>query len=343
MDLISSIIDNATVEEKAASSGIQPSVIDGGFHQPEKNDNPPLKTFEDGNTAEIFSGQPAPSSENETTILESGEEDQSGDFDVLTDIEKKRNLLYAQMYVILIDTGAGLVLQLASGNWTEEAEKKYTISKIKRLELAEAWAEVMNLEGHKKDPKTALWMMFGSFYLPLIIVAVKDRVKLQRDKKEKEAKKVAAKKLEVVKKAEFQNTEDKGADLIQVANQLEIVPSETPEEEHKRITAQIDHANAISIEANPEAYPTKDATATLRVKPTPSAAGYLPAREVTEAPQIEAKAVPAVKETRGRQKGSRKNPKTGKFEMPTRSEGGYYFYPWGEKVKIPAVRNRKKK
>jgi hypothetical protein len=193
----------------------------------------------------------------------------------------------------------------------------------------------MNLEGHKKDPKTTLWMMFGSFYLPMIILAIKDRVKLQRDKKEAEAKKVTAKKLEVVKKAEFPSTENKENDLLNVVEQLEIIPRETPEEERARINAQIDHANAITKEESPEVIP--------HVKPTESATATLPASEVEKAPQIEAKAAPEVKETRGRQKGSRKNPKTGKFELPARSENGNYHYSWGEIKKIPKVRIRKKK
>ena len=44
---------------------------------------------------------------------------------------------------------------------------------------------------------------------------------------------------------------------------------------------------------------------------------------------------PEEKETRGRQKGAKKNPKTGKFEMPVRADGTHYFYKWGAKVKIP--------
>ena len=338
MDLISSIIDNATAEEKATTEAIKPTVIDGGFHQPEKAE---IENFYGKETAQIFTGEPAASFEDDSQLIDAEGIEQGEDFDILSDIEKKRNLLYAEMYVILIDTGAGLALQLAAGDWSEEGEKKYTISKIKRKELAEAWAEILNLEGHKKDPKTALWMMFGSFYLPLLIMAIKERVQKQRKKKEEEAQKKA--KVKAAKKVAVDAEISPDERLVEVAQQLEIVPKETPEEEAARIAAQIEHANAITIEANPDKFPTQNATAELIVKPENILDNGVKVIKVEKVPQIAPQAAPAEEETRGRKKGSRKNPKTGKFEMPSRIENGYRFYPWGEKVKIPKPRKKKKK
>ena len=328
MDLITSIIDNADSVSKESES-IKPVVIDGGFHQPEQDEK---KHDENKSTAEIFTGAASETFESTAEIIDTDFENENEDFDILTEIEKKRNLLYARMYVILIDTGAGLMFQLTSGNWGEDGEKKYTISKIKREELAEAWAEVMNLEGHKKDPKTALWMMFGSFYLPLLIMAIKDRVQLQRTKKEIDEKATAAKKLKAVKKIEF---EDKQSDLLEVATALEIVPRESPEEERARIEKQIEAANAITIEENPAKFPTKDSALLLHVAVDEKATATLPAKVVEKAPQAEEE------ETRGRKKGSRKNPKTKKFEIPVRVEKGYRIYSWGEKKKIPVKRKKK--
>jgi len=334
MDLLTSILDNAeeTAKEKPQEKPqIIPEKIGDGFSEIISTETAPLN---DGETAEIFNP------DSDDFLSESDDENaaesfnENLDFDVLTDIEKKRNLLYANMYVILVDTGAGLILQLTAGNWNEDADKKYTLSKPKRTELAEAWAEILNLEGHKKDPKSTLWMMFGGFYLPLIIMAVKERITLQREKKkvkaekakaaqEKEAAKVV--KLPATKKHLEENKED---DILKVIELIET--TETPEQERKRIADQVAHANAIT-EAEYATASLNDTTPVKNIVEVEKGVKNDPKTTTKKTPKKE----PEEKETRGRQKGAKKNPKTGKFEMPARADGTHYFYKWGAKVKIP--------
>lgn len=321
MDLLSSIIDNAEKTVKQESN-ITPVVIGNGFSE----QVPPIEGPVIGEaTAEIIMPDDNPLLNDTTEVIDGETFDNSEDFDILTDMEKKRNLLYANMYVILIDTGAGLMLQLASGNWSEDADKKYTLSKPKRMELAEAWSEILNLEGHKKDPKSTLWMMFGSFYLPLIIMAVKERVTSNKNKK---AAKEEAAKTKAAKVVNITPVPDKQNDLVEVAEKLEVA-TETVEEEKARIAAQVEHANAIT-ESEKEGAEAVTILNVVKEKTPPKVE-----------PKIEPKIAPPEKETRGRAAGTKKNPKTGKFEPPTRSEGGYYYYPWGAKVKIKPPRKRK--
>ena len=55
---------------------------------------------------------------------------------------------------------------------------------------------------------------------------------------------------------------------------------------------------------------------------------------ISEEKRIETKKGTEKKETRGRKKGAKKNPNTGKFEYPTKTENGINYYSWGDSFKV---------
>jgi len=115
--------------------------------------------------------------------LNEGEEES----DFLSDIDKKRNYLYCQLYVMMMGEGAELVCKLIAGEWGEDASKKYSVNKTKQNEIAKAWAEILNIEMSKKSPKGALTMLIIANFAPLLFMAIKTRVKNNKAKKAAQA------------------------------------------------------------------------------------------------------------------------------------------------------------
>lgn len=103
----------------------------------------------------------------------------------LSDLEKKRNFLYCQLYVLMMAEGGEMVFKLIGGEFGEDVGNKYSLSKTKQNDIARAWAEVLNFEMQRKTPKGALIMLVVSNFLPLLILAVKSRFNKVQEKKKK--------------------------------------------------------------------------------------------------------------------------------------------------------------
>ena len=218
----------------------------------------------------------------------------------LTEVEKKRNFIYCQLYILLAGEGVGLLSKWIAGDWSEEADKKYAITKTKQNEIARAWAEVLNLELKKKSPKNNLWMLIVSAFIPVIIMAGKEgaRKRVEKKRKAEEAKKS---KLKPVVKTE--------------------------------------EAKVIEIHKNPELKKQQEFTTPQKVEVKTE----LKTATITETKEVKEPEEPKKKSKRGRKKGGRKNPKTGKSEgfvkVIMKERGGalnpYYVYSWGEEKIVP--------
>lgn len=220
---------------------------------------------------------------------------------VYTDLspeEKKRNELTAQLYVILLDTGAGFIFQLTAGDFSEASEKKFSLSKSKQKELAHAWAEVLNIEQKQTDPKSQFYKLLFAVYLPLLITAIGARVKKQKAKKLLKEKTVLEKQMEQTKTAAHKEP------VVEVDKNLVKNYSSPLREEEKVIQPIIEVVE-------------KETAITYETK----SGENLPI-------------VPKEPKKRGRSGGTKRNPKTNTFDKFYKEENGYRYWTWGAKEKI---------
>lgn len=231
----------------------------------------------------------------------------------LSELDKKRNFLYCQLYVLMVTEGSGLAFRLISGDWDDESEKKYSLSKTKQNDIARAWAEILNLEMSVKSPKSALGMLFVSSFIPLLFTALKSRV--SKVKAKRDAKKTA-------ENGNFTapTKEENIRDAFNVVNGRDIEYKET-----------IQEPLYIPLEKVKEVVPVEE------IQPIQNfqIVDKKQTAKVDLGEKIEAK---KGKVSRGRKKGMCKNPNSKKMESPIKTEiingANYNVYSWGLKKKI---------
>ena len=249
--------------------------------------------------ADILGGGSAPS--GTATIDEKFS--QNGEiYGGLSDMDKKRNFLYCQLYVLMMGEGMELVCKLIAGEFGEETENKYSMNKTKQNEIARAWSEVLNMEMSVKSPKGALTMLIFANMLPILMLSIKTAYKKRKEKKAAKTqamqKQYAAPVIEVVEITQQETT------------QKDAGKKEQPQAQNKPEFEKIDEkgtAEVLKTEIKAETALKK-----ILIKKTG---------------------------TRGAKKGGRKNPNTGKreqFKTIIRENGkSFYVYSWGEKKLIP--------
>lgn len=247
------------------------------------------------------------------TIQQNKFDDAPDTISELSEVDKKRNFLYCQLYVLMVTEGSVMAFKLLAGDWTEEGDKKYSLSKAKQNEIAKAWAEILNLELATKSPKSALTMLFVSSLLPMLFMALKSRVAVQRDKKD-------AKKKEETKQYRSDVSEAHKEIIAETIPVKEFVPN-------KGFYMPLENVAKIK--------PVEEIPPIQNFK-------IIDDKGTAEVAVIEKK-IPLNKPAeklmkRGRKKGSAKNPRTKKMEAPTHIENiegvKYYAYSWGIKKKV---------
>ena len=212
----------------------------------------------------------------------------------LSEQEKKRNFLFAEMRVQMFSIAGAMACQFLSGEWGEEYENKYTPSKTKQRELAKCIAEVMNIEMTVKNPRTTMYEMFAVVFAPILFKA--SQVGFRNKKKKKELAK-----MQVVKTyAPQPEPPQKWAEPLQ---KVTYAPQPQPQPQPEPQFNYIDDRQTAEVET---------IFKHTNLKPLGNF---------------------AKKETRGRKKGSKRNPKTKKMEQPYKIENGLMFYSWGETKK----------
>lgn len=237
--------------------------------------------------------EPKPEAPKNTATIERGDNNIVTDEVIeLTEQDRKRNFLYAQLYVLLIDTCMCITAQIVTGDLSEENEKKYSLSKGKQKDISDAWGEVLNLELSRKNPKSALILMFVGAYLPMAIMVLREVLA-----KKKAAKtKTTVPPLRVVKPEQKAPVADfQKATVVSDTNDLfkeaYSQKEEKPQEQIKMQLVDVDNKKTAQVLRPLEPLKVKDNTG-------------------------------AKVETRGRKKGGKKNPNTNKIEYPD-AQGKY--------------------
>ena len=210
----------------------------------------------------------------------------------LSEQEKKRNLLFAEMRVQMFTIAGSMACQFLSGQWGEEYESKYTPSKSKQKELAKCIAEVMNIEMKVKNPRTTMYEMFAVVFAPLLFQAGQIGFRNKKNKKEQA-------KMQVIK------------------TYAQPQQPQQPQEENNF------NSPLKKVDLEPEKQSTKFEY--IDEKQTAEVEKVIPAENKVNKPK---------KETRGRKKGSKRNPENNKMEQPYKIENGLMYYSWGETKKV---------
>ena len=258
---------------------------------------------EDFTTQDDFINEPEPTGQTAEFI----DNDHFDDIETneLSEQEKKRNFLFAEMRVQMFSIAGAMACQFLSGEWGEEYENKYTPSKAKQKELSKCIAEVMNIEMTTKNPRTTMYEMFAVVFAPILFKAGQIGFRKKKEKKEK-AKMQVVKTYEPQPEAQPQNPENWAIPPQKVTYKPQPAqPQPQPQPQFNYIDdKQTAEVETILTPSN-----------ALNNQNRPPVGNF------------------AKKETRGRKKGSKRNPKTKKMEQPYKIENGLMFYSWGETKK----------
>ena len=137
---------------------------------------------EDFTTTDDFINEPEPQGQTAEFIDDNSYSDI--ETNELSEQEKKRNLLFAEMRVQMFTIAGAMACQFLSGEWGEEYEQKYTPSKTKQKELSKCIAEVMNIEMTVKNPRTTMYEMFAVVFAPILFQAGQIGFRKKKEKKE---------------------------------------------------------------------------------------------------------------------------------------------------------------
>jgi hypothetical protein len=223
--LIDQVVENAE-QDAVENATVEPNFImgedlEGGNTTPldeQENfqDSQPENPYHEADILdeEIFQDQSNENLGGGTATVESPFTDHEEFVEQLSDLDKKRNFLYCQLYVLMMSEAGELVFKLIAGDLGNDTGNKYTISKTKQNDIARAWAEVLNFEMEKKTPKGALVMMIISTFVPLLVVSIKERVKKNQEKKKQKHQEYT------------QEVKEAHEEIIQEAAQVE--PDEPP-------------------------------------------------------------------------------------------------------------------
>lgn len=111
---------------------------------------------------------------------------------VTTESTKRTNVIYqnheivAQMTVAALNVAMGLILQLISDDWSEEAEKKYSLSPTRKKEILDPLTILLEQRRGKYNPVVILVITVLVAYVPMFISAFrtrKEKMKLAKSKK----------------------------------------------------------------------------------------------------------------------------------------------------------------
>lgn len=238
----------------------------------------------------------------------------------LDEMDKQRNLIYCQMVLILAEIGVSTSAQWISGEWDDNHRKMFSFSEGNKKTFATLWAENLNLSGVKKDPNTALGLMAAGMILPIytkafMIYSKKKKAKKEAELKPKPATKVVRKKAAPIKEDASIIPEDAFDRIKKRSDKAKTEPVKSPED---------------SVSDIMKTYTGEVKYVDIDQKGTAQIAVPIPNIDISKYQDPkEKKGV----ETRGRKKGSKINPDTGKLSYPEHEDAEYLYYEWGVKVR----------
>lgn len=98
-----------------------------------------------------------------------------------SEVVKKSNIQYqnhelvAKLCVAALNVAMGMILQVISDDWSEEAEKKYTLSPTRKSEILEPLTLVLEQSKSKYNPVVILVITVVVSYVPMFISAFRTR------------------------------------------------------------------------------------------------------------------------------------------------------------------------
>jgi hypothetical protein len=100
----------------------------------------------------------------------------------------KNPALIAKVIISAVNIAFGFLLQFVAANWSEEGDKKYSLSESKQKQLAEPLTlliEQQLQQGKKFNPVWVLIFLSVVLYIPLFMKALKEKNEKQTEKRKK--------------------------------------------------------------------------------------------------------------------------------------------------------------
>lgn len=130
-----------------------------------------------------------------------------------TNVQYQNHELVAKLAVAALNVAMGMILQVISDDWSEDAEKKYTLSPTRKAEILEPLTLVLEQSKSKYNPVVILIITVLVSYIPMFISAFRTR---------KEKSKLAKQKKKVLNKVgeEVADEEDAKQELKEELNNI---------------------------------------------------------------------------------------------------------------------------
>lgn len=160
----------------------------------------------------------APSTESSSAASSAA----SGSSEVVrkSNVQFQNHELVAKLCVAALNVAMGMVLQVISDDWSEEAEKKYTLSATRKGEILEPLTLVLEQSKSKYNPVVILVITVVVSYVPMFVSAFRTR-------KEKAASGKAKKKILDKVGSEIKNEFDEKEELKRQIQELSKGTSQT--------------------------------------------------------------------------------------------------------------------
>lgn len=155
---------------------------------PEATKEPAKKSFDDfddGGEMDLLNDLKKQTDKDveKTATVENTVDKDGGTTSTVTTTEVKRSStihyqnhqLVAKLTVAALSVGMGIVLQMVADDWSEEGEKKYTLSNARKAEILEPLELVLEQSKSKYNPVVVLVITVVLAYVPMIITAMRSR------------------------------------------------------------------------------------------------------------------------------------------------------------------------
>ncbi len=100
-------------------------------------------------------------------------------------VELDNHKLVASLTISAVSVGLGMLLQVLSGDWSDEGEKRYTLSASRKAQLLEPLEALLLASKKKYNPMVVLVVTIFITYIPMTINAFRFRKETEAAKRKK--------------------------------------------------------------------------------------------------------------------------------------------------------------
>lgn len=174
--------DEETIQDNELNNSVPEQVIESPAAPEEKPEPEEKNDTPDEPEIDLFAELKKPTDKDlDGTTLEGPK--QAATKSDLPKPELANTALMAKMTIAAVSVGMGMALQGVSGDWSEAAEKRYTLSASRKAELLEPLEMVLSSNKTKMNPVAILIVTILLTYIPMFVNAFRMRGDMQRQKR----------------------------------------------------------------------------------------------------------------------------------------------------------------